>query len=48
MSHKDIPPNQVLERTASQFAIHFLCVCYRLFGCESRFSPLAVADLLPR
>jgi hypothetical protein len=48
MREKNIPPNQVLQRTASQPAIHFLCVCHRPLDCESRFSRLTIADLVSR
>ena len=48
MSEKDIPPDRALERTASQSAIHFLCVCYRSLACESRSSGLVAADLVFR
>jgi hypothetical protein len=41
-------PNQAMQRTASQPAIHLLRVCHPPFDCESRFNGLAVADLVSR
>ena len=41
-------PNQAVQRTASQPAICLLRVCHPPFGCESRFTGLAVADLVSR
>jgi hypothetical protein len=48
MPEKDTPPNQVMHQTASQASIYVLRVCHPPFGCESRFSGLAVADLVSR
>jgi len=46
-----LPPqasNQAMQRTASKAATDALRVCHPRFGCESRFSGLAVADLVSR
>jgi hypothetical protein len=40
--------NQTVERTASQPSFHFLSVCHPPVGCKSRFTGLAVADLVCR
>jgi hypothetical protein len=40
--------NQAMQRTASKPSIHSWCVCHPHFGCESRFTELAVADLVSR
>jgi hypothetical protein len=48
MPEKDTPPNQAMQRTASQSAIHCLRVYHRHFARESRFGGLAVADLVSR
>ncbi len=41
-------PNQAMQRTARRAPIHFMSVCHPPFGCESRFTGLAVADLVSR
>jgi hypothetical protein len=41
-------PNQAMQRTASQRTTHVLSVCHPAVGCESRFTGLAVADLVSR
>ena len=40
--------NQAMQRTASEPAIDLLSICHPPFGCESRFTGLAVADLVSR
>jgi hypothetical protein len=37
-----------MQRTASRASIHFMSVCHPLFDCVSRFTGLAVADLVSR
>jgi hypothetical protein len=46
--HFTATPNQAMQRTASQPTIYVLSVCHPPFGCESRFTGLAVADLVSR
>jgi membrane protease YdiL (CAAX protease family) len=41
-------PNQAMQRTASKPATYLLSVCHPHFTCESRFSGVAVADLVSR
>ena len=41
-------PNQAMQRIASQRTTHLLSVCHPVVGCESRFTGLAVADLVSR
>jgi len=41
-------PNQAMQRTASRTAFHFMSVCHPHSDCESRFTGLAVADLVSR
>ena len=40
--------NQAMQRTASKPATDVLRVCHPPFGCEPRFTGLAVADLVSR
>ena len=41
-------PNQAKQRTASKAATDVLRVCHPRSGCGSRFTGLAVADLVSR
>jgi hypothetical protein len=40
--------NRAMQRTASEPATDLVSICHRRLGCESRFTGLAVADLLSR
>src|SRR5882724_7760372 len=40
--------SQAMQRTASHPAIYFLGVCHPPYGCVTRFTGLAVADLVSR
>src|SRR5437868_2893114 len=40
--------SKVMQRTASHPAIYFLGVCHPPYGCVTRFTGLAVADLVSR
>ena len=41
-------PNQEMQRTASQPAIHLVSVCHAHYGCVALWTGLAVADLESR
>jgi hypothetical protein len=45
-SHKR--PNHAIQGIASQLAIYLVAVCHPRLGCESRFTGLALADLVSR
>jgi hypothetical protein len=41
-------PNQGMQRTARRTAFYSMRVCHPHLDCESRFTGLAVADLVSR
>ena len=40
--------NQAMQRTASKAPIHRMSICHPLYGYDSHFTGLAVADLVSR